>query len=200
MKFLSFLDPFYLQKRCTFYCEPTTLAIAAIALSAAGTGATLVGQRQAAKAQAGYQQELAKSTNEAARVQAEQVRDQQAQSAEAAGREVQKASIASRQAQSTATVSAGEGGVTGNSVDALLRDFRTQEGIYKEAVTRQQQLTNFGAGQQIDAIRAGAKAGNLQMNAPIAQPNYLAAALSFGAQAAGTYAIAKRDSTGTQKS
>lgn len=176
-------------------CEPTTatLLVTSLVLSAAGTAASLSAQHQAAKAQASYQQELAKSTNEAARVQAEQVRDQQAQSAEAAGREIRKAEIAGQQAQSTATVSAGEAGVTGSSVDALLRDFRAQEGILKETYARQKQLSDFSAGQQVDAIRAGAAAGNLPMNAPIAQPNYLAGALSFGAQAASTYAIAKKD-------
>lgn len=180
--------------RAGYGCEPTTaLMITSLVLSAASTTASLVGQKKQADAQADYQENLAEANVKAAQVQSAQVRDQQAQANEATTRESQQASLASRKASSTATVAAGEAGVSGNSVDALLRDYRGQEGIFKEAVLRQKQLTDVSAGQQIDAIRSGADAGNLSMNAPIGQPNYLAGALSFGAQAASTYALSKKD-------
>jgi hypothetical protein len=187
--------PAYLETHGTFHCEPVT--ITALALAAASTTASLVGQRQQAKATASYQQDLAKANVSAAQVQAEQVRDQQAQANEATQREAQKAAQASRAAQATATTAAGEAGVAGNSVEALLRDFRAQEGAYKEALLRQRQLSDVSSGQQVEAIQANAAAGNLAMNAPVAQPNYLAGALSFGAQAASVYATEKRNTPQT---
>jgi hypothetical protein len=186
---IPFWSPLWLVDRCTLGCEPTTiLMVTSLALSAAGTVASLEGQRQAANSQADYQTQLAAANVENARVQSEQVRDQQSQTNEASQRESAQASLASRKAASTAQVAAGESGVTGNSVDALLGDFKMQEGLYKESLLRQKQLTDVGAGQQLNAIRSGADAQNLSMNAPIAQPNYLAAALQFGAQATGTFA------------
>lgn len=174
-------------------CLPLVPLLAiSVAMSAAATGASLIGQKQQADAQEKYQKQLAAANVQAAQVQSSQVRDQQAQSNEANARDMQQARLASLKAQSTGTVAAGEAGVAGSSVDALLRDYRAQEGVYKEAILRQRQLTDVSAGQQIDAIRAGADTGNLSMNAPVAQPNYLAGALSFGAQAAGTFAAASR--------
>lgn len=184
--------------RCR-HCEPTTiLLITAVALSAASTAASLHGQQQQADAQAHYQQELAKSTNAAAAVQANQVRDQQAQAREATARDLSQAHVASEKAQSTATVSAGEAGVSGNSVASLLQEYRAQEGIQREAILRQQALNDVAAGQQVSAIRAGAASGNLSMNAPIGQPNYLAGALSVGAQAASSYVAANPRTPKTQ--
>lgn len=186
------------RMRVGYECEPTTiLMVASLALSAVATGVSMEQQRSAANSQADYQEQLAAANVENARIQSEQVRDQQAQTNEGTQRESFQASLASKQAASTATVAAGEAGVTGNSVDALLKDFKMQEGLYKESLLRQKQLTDVSAGQNINAIRSSADASNLSMNAPIAQPNYLAAALNFGAQATGTYASARRGSPKT---
>lgn len=183
------------RQRFGWGCEAvsaTTLLITSLAATAASTGAALYGQKQQAEAQADYQEDLAKANNEAARIQSEQVRDQQAQQQESTAREIQQASIASREAQATAVVAAGEAGVTGQSFAALLQEYQAQRGRHAEAVLRQKQFNDAAAGQQIDAIRAGASAGNVGMNAPIGRPNYLAAALSAGAQAASTGAIYKQ--------
>jgi hypothetical protein len=167
-----------------------TAAIVSTVLAAASTAVTLTAQKKQADAQTDYQEDLGKANVTAARIQAEQLRDQQAQANEATQREAQAAALASKQAKSTAVVSAGEAGVSGNSVEALLQEYRATEGRWMEAHLRQQQLTDVSTEQQLEALRINTDAGNLSMNAPVAQPNYLAGALSFGAQAASTYMIA----------
>ncbi len=186
MRYLSFLNPLWLAESLILWCEPTTLMGAALTLSAAGTGISLVGQKQQADAQEEYQKQLAASNVESAQIESENVRSQQAQANEQNSREAFNAALANRKARATAKVAAGEAGVTGNSVDALMQEFQMEEGRYKEALFRQKALTDVSANQNIEAIRRGADANNLSMNTPISQPNYLAAALNFGANAAAT--------------
>lgn len=161
-------------------CNPAAYAIAAIVTAIAGSAVTITAQQNQAEAQSDYQTKLGRENNKAAARQAEMARDEQAQAKEAAARDAAAAALASKRAKSSALTAAGESGVSGNSVDALLRDYRAQEGFYKEALIRQNQLTDVGTGQKVDAIMQGATASNLSMNAPIAQPNYLSAALKVG--------------------
>jgi len=176
-------------------CEPTTVALAALASSAAQAGLTIAQGNSDAKAQAGYQRQLTAATNTQAAAQASALRQQQAQANESSARETEKARLASQRAKATATVAAGEAGVSGNSVDALLAEYNTQLGQLKEATLRQQQLRDAAYQDEAEAVRTGASYQGLQINAPVAGPNVGAAALKFGADALGIYRDYKRDTT-----
>lgn len=168
-------------------CEPTALLAASLVLSAATGAVTIQGQRQAAKAQANYQKELVEANNKVSYEQQAALRIQQGQDMESRARENEKARLASQRAVSTTTTAAGEAGVSGASVDALLGEYNSTLGQFRESTLRQGQLYASGVGAQIDALRAGQGMSNLQINAPVSQPNYAAAVLNFGADALGAY-------------
>jgi hypothetical protein len=154
-------------------------------------------QRQQAQAQTDYQERVAIANNKNAEQTAGQLREQQAQTNESIAREKFKAGIAGQQARATATAAAAEGGVSGNSVDALLSDFRLQESTYTESLTRQQQFNNAGTDSNIASVLSGNAAQNTAMNQAVAQPDYLGAALRVGAGSLGYIRDYKRDYTRT---
>jgi hypothetical protein len=171
-----------------YECEPTTIAlIASVVISAVSGVASVQQQKATASAQAEYQQQQVESSNKIAAYNASQLRIQEAQQAESQARDLEKARLASQSAKSTATVAAGEAGVSGASVDALLAEYDQQLGRYSESVARQGQLNRAGTQSQIDSLMMGASNTNLQINGPVNQPQYAAAALKFAGEAAGAY-------------
>lgn len=174
-------------------CNPLFVAWAAVASSAAQAGLTVAQSNTDAKSQARYQRELTTATNTQAAAKASALRQQQAQASESSARETEKARLASQRAKATATVAAGEAGVSGNSVDALLAEYDVQLGQFKEATLRQQQLRNTAYQDEAEAVRTGASYQGLQINTPVSRPNVGAAALQFGASALGIYRDYKRD-------
>jgi hypothetical protein len=169
-------------------CLPVAALLAAnLAVSAAAGIASVQGQAAQASAQKNYQQQLVAANNAQAYEQSSSLRIQQAQDSESRARENEKARLATQKAVSTSTVAAGEAGLTGASVDALLGEYQASLGQYRETTLRQGQLYASGVGSQIDALRAGNGMSNLQINAPIARPNYTAAVLNFGSDALGAY-------------
>lgn len=183
-------------------CEPTTILLAAsLAVSALSGVASVQGQKAAAQAQENYQTQLVAANNQQAYAQESALRIQQAQDTESRGRENEKARLATQKAVSTSTVAAGEAGLTGASVDALLGEYQSSFGQYRETTLRQGQLYASGVGSQIDALRAGNGMSNLQINAPISRPNYTAAVLNFSSDALTAYrafdlGTSKKTSTG----
>lgn len=171
-----------------FACDPASaLAVSALAVSTAGAVSTAQGQKYAAEAQTTQQQQLVAANNSVGNEQAAQLRQQEAQTAEAAARDNERARLATQRAKSSAIVAAGEAGVTGNSVEALLGEYNAQLGQFREATLRQNQLSRQGVNTQIDAIRTGTRYQNLQINAPVAGPNYAAIGLRLAGDALGTY-------------
>lgn len=184
---MNYLERLFRQ-RVGYECEPTTLLAASLALSTAQFGTTIIGQRQQAKAQEAQQQALVAANNAVSGEQMAALRVQEAQSREATARENEKARLASQKAQATARVAAGEAGVEGNSVDALLQEYRMNLGQFREATTRQGQLNATATAANIEAIRTGARFQNLQINAPVVGPNYAGEALRLGQNGLGAYA------------
>ena len=111
------------------------------------------------------------------------------QEREAAGQEIREVSRQSRRAQATGSVSAGEAGVTGKSVDAMLDDFERQELMYQTNVKRNQEWREDNVADQLEAIRIGTQGRieNLQFM-PAHRPSFLGAALRIGGQVADYYA------------
>ena len=183
------------RMRYGYECEPTTLTVLGLALTATTGALAVTQQRQQAKAQTEFQEKVAIANNKNAELTAGQLREQQSQTNESINREKLKASIAGRGARATAITAAAEGGVSGNSVDALLSDFKLQESTYKESLTRQQQFNNAGVDSNIESVMAGNAAQNTAQNQAVAQPDYLGAALRVGAGSLGYIRDYKRDYT-----
>ena len=188
-------------------CAPAVFALGALVVGIASQATSFIGQNQAANAQANYQNQLAQL--EVRRQQQEQeqllLKNQQEQLAlagqmsqqnEQAARELNKVSMEARAASSRATVAAGEAGISGLSVDALLGDITRQELGYFEASTRQGQLRDQYYGQttanmnkalemNLDYSRMGSQMNLAQINRPIAKPSWSAFAIGLGTQALG---------------
>lgn len=120
-------------------CEPAT--IASLALSAASAGLTIKGQRDQASIEEAEQERVYEETQEAAKrdfaLKANQETTALLQRDVENSREITDTQKQKLQAQATAKVSAGEAGVAGVSLDALLGDFERSEAAFADA-TRQQ--------------------------------------------------------------
>jgi hypothetical protein len=150
----------------------------AIAAGVAQTGLSIKSQRDAAKAQEKYQAAASKAESARAQQQMGAERIQQAFQNEERAKEIQNAARKADEARARARVSAGEAGVAGTSVDALLNDFSRQEAAFRFGLQRQ--------GEQMDVSRElrlkdmGLQSYNTQIsiNKPIKQPDYAGAIAS----------------------
>tara|TARA_E500000318_G_scaffold53204_1_gene49532 strand:- start:5215 stop:5871 length:657 start_codon:yes stop_codon:yes gene_type:complete len=167
-------------------CSPT---IAAVALSGAQAGLSIIGQRQAAKTQAIVQRRAALAENDRLTKEYSSMRMSQAQERIAQAQRISAAQTKAREARATARVSAGEAGVAGISVDALINDMTRQQAQFNFAEAQQTQFREQGLMFGIDNAAQRSYMNQLAINKPIAQPNYLGAILS-GAQTGLTFAAA----------
>jgi len=156
-------------------CLPLA-AIGAIA-GVASAGAGYIGQRQQAKAQAAFQAQSAAAEQQRALQEQSSIRMQQAQQEEATARELEQVSRKSQEALARARVSAGEAGVAGASVQALMDDYTRQEAGYRAATLRQQELR--GVGTQLGLEQAGLASQQrlISINQPIDRPSFLTSGL-----------------------
>ncbi len=159
-------------------CEPTTIAIA---LGVAQAGTTVIGQRQAAKTQEKVQANASKAERQRYLHEVSSMRIQQGQEQVAAAQRLQESTKKAREARATARVSAGEAGVAGLSVDALINDLTRKEAEYNFNTQKQLQMSDVNRTMQLEQAGLGFTNNMLRINKPIEQPNYLGAALS-GAQ------------------
>lgn len=188
-------------------CAPAVFALASLAVGIASQAVGFIGQNQAANAQANYQRQL--NDLEVRRQQQEQqqlllrnqqeqagLRVQQADQNEQAARELNKVAMEARAASSRASLAAGEAGIGGLSVDALLGDITRQELGYFEASTRQGQLRdryysettknmNKALEMNLDYSRMGSQMNLAQINRPIAKPSWTAFGIGLGTQTLG---------------
>jgi hypothetical protein len=175
-------------------CDPISIAVGS-ALGATGSAtavgmvgaSTLIGagssiagyagQRQQAKQQAAYQAQSAAAERQRALQEQSSIRMRQAQEQEATARELEQVSRKSQEALARARVSAGESGVSGVSVQALMDDYTRQEAGYRAATLRQQELT--GVGTQLGLEQAGLASQQrlIGINQPISKPSFLTAGL-----------------------
>jgi len=162
-----------------------TLAVAAI--SAASAGAGYVGQRQQAKQQRGYQAQASAAERQRFLQEQSAIRMRQAQEQEATDRELSDITLKSREAISRARTSAGEAGVAGASVDALMDDYARQAADYSSRLLRQQELLNVNTG--LALTDAGYRTQNnlIGINRPVSQPEFLEGMLGTAASALGGY-------------
>ena len=170
-------------------CEPVTLT--ALALGAASAGTQVMGQRQQAKTQAKVQKNASAAERQRYLQEVSSMRIQQGQEQVAAAQRIQESTRKAREARSTARVSAGEAGVAGLSVDALINDLTREEASYNFATQQQTQMNDVNRTMQLDQAGLGFTNNMLRINRPIEQPDYLGAALSGAQTGMSTYSTLK---------
>ena len=135
------------------------------------------GQRQQARQQARYQAQAQAAERQRFLQEQTSLRMRQAQEQEAVGRELEQVSKKSQAALARARVSAGEAGVAGASVQALMDDYMRQEAGYRSALARQQELGVIGTGMQLEQAGFATQQRQIGLSQPIDRPNILTAGL-----------------------
>ena len=167
-------------------CDPIS-----IGLAVAQTGATIMGQRQAAKTQERAQANASKAERQRYLHEVSSMRIQQGQEQVAAAQRLQESTKKAREARATARVSAGEAGVAGLSVDALINDLTRKEAEYNFNTQKQLQMSDVNRTLQLRDAGLGFTNNMLRINKPIEQPNYLGAALDGAQTGLSTYSALK---------
>lgn len=149
------------------------------------------GQRQMAAAQAQAQANASKAERQRYLQEVSSMRIQQGQEEVAAAQKINESARKAREARATARVSAGEAGVAGLSVDALINDLTREEAEYSFASQQQLQMNDVGRTMQLQNAGLGFTNNMLRINKPIEQPDYLGAALSGAQTGMSTYSTLK---------
>ena len=146
-------------------------------LGAGSSIAGFAGQRQQAKQQAAYQAQSAAAERQRALQEQTSIRMRQAQEQEATARELEQVSRKSQEALARARVSAGEAGVAGASVQALMDDYTRQEAGYRAATLRQQEMSALGTQLGLEQAGLASQQRLISINQPIDKPSFLTAGL-----------------------
>jgi multidrug efflux pump subunit AcrA (membrane-fusion protein) len=157
----------------------------------ASMGAQIQGQRQMAKTQAKVQANASAAERQRYLQEVSSMRVQQGQEQVAAAQRVNESARKAREARATARVSAGEAGVAGLSVDALINDLTKQEAEFNFATQQQLQMNDVGRSMQLENAGLSFTNNMLRINKPIEQPDYLGAALSGAQTGLSTYDVTK---------
>ena len=164
-----------------------SIALAGLALGAGSAAASYAGQRQQAKQQARYQAQASAAERQRALQEHRSIRMREAQEQTARNTEIQRIAQKAKEARSTATVSAGESGVTGLSVDALLDAYTQQEAQQIARLNQQGEMSDLQTG--LALTDAGFRSQNrlININRPINRPSFLTAALDAGSRGLSGY-------------
>jgi hypothetical protein len=167
----------------------TMIAWAAVAVAVATTASSIYSQQQSAKVQAKVQKRASAAEQDRLLREMSAERIQEAFDNEARAGEMQKASKKARETRATAVVSAGEAGVSGLSVKAILDDYSRQEGAYRYGLTRQGEQQEIGRELRLKDGQMQSYNNLLSINKPIAQVDYLGSALKGASTGMSTYSV-----------
>jgi hypothetical protein len=176
----------------------TAIAATSLAIGTISSGASFIGQSQAASQQADYQNQLAEQRNQQMlanrqlalasyydKIAQEQLAQQQADAS--ASQALTQQAVASASAQAAARVSAGEAGVAGLSLEQLLQDYDMQEAQFRDSVLTQRDWQADQSGYNMNAAQREAKAriDSIQpyIPAPVTMPSLLTSFLQIGSTA-----------------
>lgn len=157
-------------------CDPVSMTAAAVGLAVAQQGAQLAGQAKAYNANAA-------NAGASMRLQNAQTNMQTQQREVSASNEAQDTQRQQLQAASTAENSAGESGTSGNSVDALINDYKSSEGRYMNNLSVQQGWNRT----QAENTKAGQSAQAQYRINQVAKPDFIGAALKIAGTGMGAY-------------
>lgn len=148
------------------------------ALQIASAVASTVGQMQAADAQEQANQRQYENTIRSYNANINQTNLMAAQEREGAMMKLEENNIKARAAQATGAVAAGESGVSGLSVDALLGDLSNRQNRYNTSVMTNLDRSNSAIQNQRDNVHADASSVINGLKTPQA-PDYLGAGLKI---------------------
>jgi hypothetical protein len=154
-------------------CDPIT------ALSIASSVAGVVAQQQAADAQEAANQRQYEAAMRARAANLNQSNLQMSQEREAAVQKLEENNLKARGAAGAARVAAGESGVSGLSVDALLADLGNNQNRYNSSVVTNYDRSMGAIENQRQNIQASAESTINSLKTPAA-PDYLGTALRIG--------------------
>lgn len=160
-------------------CDPMT---AMLVLTATTTAMSLDQQQQAANAQEATNQRQYENSMKAMAANVNQTNAAHMQQREGAVQKLEENNMAARAASSTAQVSAGENGISGLSVDALLSDLGNRQQRYNSSVTTNYQNSEMAINNQRENIGIDAASQINSLKTPAA-PDYAGAALRIGTAA-----------------
>ena len=155
----------------------TGIAATSAAVGIGSAGLSFAGQRQQAKAQEAYQKQAQAAERQRFMQEQTSLRMRQAQEQEAVGRELEQVSRKSQAALARARVSAGEAGVAGASVQALMDDYMRQEAGYRASILRQQELGALSTGLGLEQAGFATQQRQIGLSQPIDRPSGLGAVL-----------------------
>lgn len=177
------------------------IAIIGIVIAIASAVISYQQQQAAAQAQAKFQTDMMRAQEEAMRQnaalaneaymsQTKALQERQRQSDEMHAEQAQAVGREAQAARSTAMVAAGEAGVAGLSVTALLDDFTAQEARFRNATKTNLDYEHRQTGLEIAGLRGDAEGRINQMRAykpePIKYPSLAGAALRAGSDSMGS--------------
>ena len=158
-------------------CSPAVIPLISAGIGAASTGLQYAGARQQAKQQAAFQRQAQAAERQRFMQEQTSLRMRQAQEQEAVGRELEQVSRKSQAALARARVSAGEAGVAGASVQALMDDYMRQEGAYRASILRQQEMGALATGLGLEQAGFATQQRQIGLSQPIDRPSPLGAVL-----------------------
>ena len=158
-----------------------------VALASIQGAVQFAGQQRQAKQQEAYQRQAQAAERQRFQQEQTSMRMRQAQEQEAVGRELEQVSRKSQAALARARVAAGEAGVAGASVQALMDDYMRQEAGYRSALLRQQELGEIGTGLGLEQAGFATQQRMIGLSQPIDRPSVLGTVLSSAQQAMGAY-------------
>lgn len=176
-------------------CEPATIAYVTLALTAASSVASYQQQSANAKVQTHQHEQNQRNANAALRDSFIALQNRQQQEAKSAAEQIQERRQESARQMSSAYAAAGEAGVSGFSVQSVLRDIGA---LASREVSNIEQNRDWNI-DQLNSEMAGARNQTMgQMNATTAgiKPSGWATALQIGAGAVNAYS-GYMDQTGT---
>lgn len=167
------------------------MAVAQFAMSAVSAVAGFAAQQQQAEAQNQHYRNNRDAANKAAVNSYAANQNRALQERKAASQEQQNLQTDAMRARSTATVAAGEAGVTGLSVDALIADYYGQEGRYERTLSNnyQMQAEYLRSEQEVTRAQAEGRINSVQQAQP---PSFADAAIRIFGGAIDAYGGYKR--------
>ena len=157
-------------------CEPATIITA---MQIASAVASVSAQKQAADAQTAANFRQYDNTMRARAANLNQTNLMQQQEREASSQQLEQNNLTARAAKSTATVAAGESGISGLSVDALMADLGTKQNRFNSSVVTNYDNSSMAIANQRENVDINAASQINSLKTP-AMPDYFGAALRIG--------------------
>lgn len=172
-------------------CDPGSMALASLALTTASGVSSYMAQSAAADAQEEYNAQLRENAKQAYQNDLDALRLQQEQDVNASEEEILKNQIEARQTKARAKTAAGEAGVSGLSVSALLNDYNRQEAAYKDSI--EHNLENRHKQRDLERTSAHTRyKSRVNSIQPVNRPSLIGTGLSIASEGLGTYSDYKR--------